>query len=106
MVEQRKSVRYDLELPARISVETRDPEDSVSGHTRDVSNGGAFVIVKHPIPAGAPLSLELELGIDKLMQLIGQHDKKVMVSVDGHVVRSDGDGVAVAFGRKYNFLAV
>lgn len=103
-MEHRKSVRYDLELPARITV--APAEQSFDGLTTDVSNGGAFVRVQHAIPMGTPLSIELELGIDRLMQLIGQDDKKVTVSVDGTVVRNNCTGVAVAFGRKYNFLAI
>lgn len=103
-MEHRKSIRYDLQLPARITVSSA--RQILDGLTTDVSNGGAFVRVEHAIPMGTPLSIELELGIDRLMQLIGQEDKKVTVSVDGTVVRNNGAGVAVAFGRNYNFLAV
>lgn len=103
-MEHRRSVRYDLELPARVTVSPGN--SALDGWTTDVSNGGAFVRLDQGIPTGTPLSLELELGIDSLMRLIGQKDKKVTVSVDGTVVRANGTGVAVAFGRKYNLLAV
>lgn len=103
-MEHRKSVRYDLELPARVTVPPG--KTALDGWTTDVSNGGAFVRLEEALPRGTPLSLELELGIDSLMRLIGQKNKKVTVSVDGTVVRNNGKGVAVAFGRKYNLLAV
>ena len=106
MEERRKLERFQLHVPAKI-----EPTDE-SGHqetlqleTKDISADGAFFVSSKPITEGADIRLEMILTVDKLKELIGVH-KKVELKLQGHVIRSDSDGVAVLFDRKYHIRAL
>jgi c-di-GMP-binding flagellar brake protein YcgR len=86
MSERRDSER--IEVPLEVRVEWPDHETMI-GITRDVSDGGAFILVVFdpPPPPGTDIILQLT------QQVMG-HDAPIL---HGRVVRADAEGVAFKF---------
>lgn len=85
--EKRKFTRAPFETEIRV---VTDDRIVVSNRLRDVSLGGAFVLVDKSLPDGTPCILSVDLvGPRSLLR----------IEVEGEVVRSDEDGVAVRFVR-------
>ena len=104
--ERRKLERFQLHVPVKIELA------DVSGHhetlqleTKDISADGAFFVSSKPISEGANIKLGMILSVEKLKDLIGVHNK-VELKLQGQVIRSDPDGIAVLFDRKYQIKAL
>ena len=106
MEERRKLERFQLHVPAKIELtDASGQHETLQLETKDISADGAFFVSSTPIIEGADIRLEMILTVDKLKDLIGVH-KKVELKLQGHVIRSDSDGVAVQFDRKYHIRAL
>ena len=106
MEERRKLERFQLHVPAKIELTNESGHhETLQLETKDISADGAFFESSKPIIEGADVRLEMILTVDKLQDLIGVH-KKVELKLQGHVIRSDSDGVAVLFNRKYHIRAL
>ena len=106
MKERRKLERFQLHVPAKIELtDASGHHETLQLETKDISADGAFFVSSKPITEGANLQLEMILSVEKLKDLIGVH-KKVELKLQGHVIRSDSDGVAVLFERKYHIRAL
>ncbi|MBN1837421.1 MAG: PilZ domain-containing protein [Spirochaetales bacterium] len=104
MEERRKLERFLLRLPAKV-VSPSAEEEPCRVETRDVSADGAFLVTKLPLEAGASVTVELELPVDRFKQLLEQ-GRDVTLRINGVVVRSETDGVAVRFQKKYEIVPV
>ena len=102
MEERRKLDRFLLRLPAKVvSPSSGDNPRQVA--TRDVSASGAFLMTELPITAGTAVTVELDLPVDRFKQLLDQ-GQDVTLRINGVVVRTETDGVAVRFQKKYEII--
>jgi hypothetical protein len=102
--ERRKIQRIDLRAPARIEAVNRDGRKiGLQAETKDISSHGAFFITEETVEENTKLDIELLLSMEKLLELL-RGNKEVRVLIQGTVVRSDPDGIAVSFGRKYQII--
>jgi hypothetical protein len=86
-IEQRKFTRVAVATEVTI---TTDCGVIVSNRLRDISLGGASMDVQELLPIGASCSLNFDLvGPATLLRL----------SVEGEVLRSDGERIAVKFSK-------
>ena len=106
MKERRKLERFQLHVPAKIELtDASGHRETLQLETKDISADGAFFVSSKPITEGADIQLEMILSVEKLKDLIGAH-KKVELKLQGHVIRSDSNGIAVLFDRKYHIRAL
>jgi len=71
--------------------------------TRDVSANGAFLLTELPMTEGSSVTVELELPVERFKQLLEQ-GQDVTLRINGVVVRTETDGVAVRFQKKYEII--
>ena len=104
MKERRKIQRIELQTPARIETVAEDGRKiHLQATTKDISSHGAFFVTEKPIQENAKLDIELLLSMEKLLELL-KGKKQVRILIQGTVVRSDPDGIAVSFGRRYQII--
>ena len=99
-LDNRKMERFSLALPAWLSV-TDQPGDkpSVECITENICAGGAYFRIKKPFPKGTKVRIDMILPVDKLNKFKG---KKSRVNVSGSVIRTDENGMALRFDKRYN----
>jgi len=101
--DKRRLERYDLEVPAEIEVIGPGGEKGTQSLlTINICSGGAFFHTAQPLAVGTKIKINLVLPLDKLQEAIRDH-QKVSVHVTGRVLRSEPDGMAVAFNQDYRF---
>ena len=104
MKDRRKIQRLELRTPARIEAVAKDgKKTSLQAETRDISSHGAFFLTGEPIEENAKLDIELLLSMEKLMELL-REKKQVKILIQGTVVRSHPEGIAVSFARRYQII--
>jgi hypothetical protein len=104
--ERRKLERFQLHVPAKIELtDVSGRRETLQLETKDISADGAFFVSAKPITQGSNIRLQMILSVEKLKDLIGVHSK-VELKLQGRVIRSDSDGVAVLFDRKYHIRAL
>lgn len=84
--ERRQGPRVDFDTEVTVSAEGH--EIKYKGSSRDISLRGIFVRTDKQITVGAGCYVEI--------RLIGAQDD-IVLKMDGHVVRSEDEGVAVYF---------
>jgi hypothetical protein len=89
--------RFNLRLRSLIK-ELREREKILELYTRDVSSDGAFFYTNDPLPVDTDLSMTLFLPAGPT--------PKGKISVDGKVIRTEQDGMAVRFNPDYTLVAV
>jgi hypothetical protein len=92
MDEKRKFERFDLRLPATIAIGGKPVP--IETHTRDISAGGACFETGEDLGNGAKLTIEILITNETLARLTGTQPK---IKIQGSVVRSGPQGVAVCF---------
>jgi hypothetical protein len=100
--EKRGMERFDLELPALLSMmdesgDTRAFEFMI----RNICAGGAFFKTDDPLSVGTEVKMDLILPLDKFKT--GKNDRS-RIDVSGSVVRTETHGMAVRFYKKYSIL--
>lgn len=104
MKDRRKLVRFNLELPAEITVKTTEQVVRVLHlRTRDISSGGAFFYGVSPLPEGTPVKADLTLSADRLKRLMGT---QAHVEISGIVRRSEPSGMAICFNEDYHMTSI
>ena len=98
-VEKRKMDRFVLELPAWISVinESEKPW-AFEAVSRNICAGGVFLQTDQPLTVGSVVEMNLILPLDNLSDM---EDRRSRIEVAGTVVRSESEGMAVRFDKKY-----
>jgi hypothetical protein len=97
--EKRKEQRLEMALPASLMVETSDTKTApVEYITHNVSSCGAFFITGHPLETGTPLNIRMLILFDK--DKIPKNGK-TLVQLSARVVRTEKQGMAVEFARKF-----
>lgn len=103
--DRRQLQRFPLRAPAIIKAAALDKETIAELYTRDICSGGAFFQTNHPLPAGISVDITLYLLISAFREWRGR-PHKVKVTTAGTVVRSEADGMAVAFADEYQMEPV
>ncbi|SKA71000.1 DNA-binding response regulator, NarL/FixJ family, contains REC and HTH domains [Paucidesulfovibrio gracilis DSM 16080] len=101
---KRKTERFDLELPASVSVaKSGDAQDLVQLLTRDICSQGAFLNTRAPLPEGTQVNLRLMVPLDHIPELKGRQSQ---IQASGTVVRSHDNGMAIQFDLGYQLLPI
>jgi hypothetical protein len=104
MKDRRKLERFNLELPAEITVKTTDQMVRVLHlRARDISSGGAFFYGVNRLPEGTPVKVDLTLSADRLKRLMGA---LAHVEIRGIVKRSEPSGMAICFNEDYHMISI
>jgi hypothetical protein len=103
-MERRKQERYRLEVPIKIKRYGDGRVSTFEAFSRNISSRG--VLIK-PCDIGLEprqrVHLEFTLTIGKIKELFG-YTGKIKLELDGSVLRSVGNGMAVEFENHYSIL--
>jgi hypothetical protein len=69
--DRRLWARHAADLEGSVEVSGNGYRDKMRAHVRDLSLGGANLLVDRPLPAGQMLSLELPAGVDEVRTVLG-----------------------------------
>jgi hypothetical protein len=95
MKERRTCERFQLSLPARLELNSAGKKEVFELETKDVSAAGALLLgTTEQYPVGTRCHLELIVASEKIKELTGVQG---LIKIDGIVVRSTPDGVAICF---------
>jgi len=95
MKDRRKYERFQLELPARLEMNSSQRTEIFELRTRDISAAGALLLgTSAQFLAGTRCHLELIVASERIKELTGVQG---LIKVQGTIVRSTPDGVAICF---------
>jgi hypothetical protein len=97
-INMRTVERFDLELPAFMQIANQKENESIELVTSDVCSGGAFFHTRKSMPVGTEVKVDLVLSVSQLQKI---ETERVTVQTAGAVVRTDAEGIAVRFSKKY-----
>ena len=101
MNERRQLERFDLTVPAKIEVVSRDQEgETLNLITKDICAGGAFFNTPDPLPKGTQVKIDLILD----RGLRGGQGKLAHIKLGGSVLRSDAAEMAICFDKSYKII--
>ena len=104
MEERRKYERLQLELPARLEMNSAERTEIFDLQTKDISAAGALLLgTTEQYPAGTRCQLELIVTSERIKELTGAQG---LIKVEGTVVRSTPDGVAICFDGECELLGL
>ncbi len=97
--EKRRLQRFNLRLSARIyPTKNEAAPETITAPTANICAGGVLFEGEIGLAPGSEVELEIVLHLDELEKLQG---KKAQIKLSGVVLRSDGQGTAIAFDEKY-----
>ena len=103
-VEKRQQERYSLNVPVNIKNSKMGEIMTEGILTKDISSKGVLTNLKnHGLIPGEKVHLELTLTIDKLNELF-DCSEKIILKVDGSIIRSMDEGVAIEFDKNYSIF--
>ena len=101
-IEKRKIERFDLELPALLSMKDEGGNQRPAEFmTRNICSGGAFFKTHDPLPVGTELKMDLIIPLDKF-NITGA--RKSRIDLSGSVIRVGKHGMAVCFDKRYRII--
>jgi len=103
MEERREYERFQLALPARLEIATSVKKEIFDSQTRDISAAGAFLFTTERLSEGTRCRLELTVPSNRIKELTGAQS---LIKVEGTVVRSTPDGVAICFDGECQLLSL
>ncbi len=103
MEERRAYERFSLMLPTRMEMVISGKRQVFDFKTKNVSAGGAFLNTSEQIPEGTRFQLRLIIPSEKIKELTGAQS---CIEVEGAVVRSTPDGVAICFDGECQILSL
>jgi hypothetical protein len=104
MKEQRKYERFQLELPARLTMNSSERTEIFELQTKDISAAGALLLgTTDQFPAGTRCQLELIVTSERIKELTGVHG---LIKLEGTIVRSTRNGVAICFDGDCEILGL
>ncbi len=104
-MDQRAVDRYELGVPVRITGIEGEQQEILNTRAKNISSKGAYIALEAPLPEGKHVRIEMLLPISSLHKIIGEQ-KKVMIRVNGRVVRSEAEGMAIHFEKEYEITAL
>ena len=100
--DRRKLERFDLKLPTKLSWSGKDNKiESIELMTSNICSGGAYLATDSPLLTGTEVKISMILSSDNILKMGGQRSR---IDVSGSVIRTDHQGMAVCFDRKYKIL--
>ena len=104
MQEQRKHERFQLELPARLEMNSSERTEIFELQTRNISAAGALLSGNTgQFPAGTRCQLEMIVASERIKELTGVQG---LIKIEGTIVRSTPDGVAICFDGDCQILGL
>jgi c-di-GMP-binding flagellar brake protein YcgR len=103
MMERRAYERFQLALPARLEVVSSGREEVFEARTRDISANGVFLFITAACSVGSKVRLDLAVRSKRIAQLTGAQG---LIKVEGKVVRSDPEGIAISFDQGVRILGL
>ena len=104
MKERRTCERFQLSLPARLEMNSRGKEEVFELQTRDISAAGALLVgTTEQFTTGTRCYLELIVASERIKELTGAQG---LIKIEGTVVRSTPDGVAICFDGDCQILGL
>jgi hypothetical protein len=104
MKERRKYGRFQLELPARLEINSTDKKEIFELHSRDISAAGVLLLgTTEQFPTGTRCQLELIVASARIKELTGVQG---LIKIEGTIVRSTPEGVAVCFDGDCQILGL
>ncbi len=98
-VEKRKMERFSLEIPTRIIwTDNGSKQESLGLMTSNICSGGAFFKTEKPLSIGTDVKLNIILPLDKFKNVKG---KTSHINIAGSVIRTDQQGMAICFDKRY-----
>ena len=92
--------RFTVKAFALVQAVTPGAEKVFELYTQDISSGGAFFPMEVPLPTGEKVKITLFLSVSTFRQL-QDFSNAAKIATEGHVVRSDKNGMAVEFAGRY-----
>ena len=100
--ERRKMERFLLELPTSLLVTSQSEKpESIELVTSNVCAGGAFFKTDKPLTVGTDVKSAIILPLDKFENV---KNKISYIDVSGSVIRTDQQGMAICFDKKYKIF--
>ena len=100
--DRRKVERFDLELPAKLTWTGKDKDhESTELMTSNICAGGVFFKKHNPLAIGIDVKLTVILPLAKFKNV---KNKTSRIDVSGTVTRTDQQGMAICFDKKYKIL--
>jgi hypothetical protein len=100
VTEKREMERFALNLPALLSIkDDRGNRRAFEFMIRDICAGGAFFKTDNPLSVGTHVKMDLILPLAKFNQT---GNKRSHVNISGSVIRTESQGMAVCFDKKYS----
>lgn len=92
VLDKRKMERYNLAISAFLKFNVAEEKKASKHVARDICAGGAFFNSRRSVPVGTGVKVDLIL------------PNRVRIKVDGAVIRSTQNGVAISFDNKYKII--
>lgn len=104
MQERRREQRFDLKLPCLVTVlESGLNKDLLQIETSNISYSGAYLCTSSPLPAGTCITIEVLVRLDKSETCAHPGS---CINLNGQVLRSDAEGMAVKFDGRYQISSI
>ena len=104
MKERRTYERFQLSLPARLEMNSPERTEIFELQTQDISAAGALLVgTTEQFPTGTRCQLELIVTSERIKELTGVQG---LIKIEGTIVRSTPDGVAVCFDGDCQILGL
>jgi hypothetical protein len=103
MIDRRKYERFQLELPVRLTMNSSQRTEIFELKTSDISAAGAFLNTTERFALGTRCLVELTVASERIRQLTGAQS---LIKVEGIVVRSTPDGIAICFDGDCQILGL
>ena len=104
MKDRRKYERFQLELPARLTMSFLERTEIFELRTRDISASGCLLIGNtEQFAAGTRCNLELMVASERIKELTGVQS---LIKVEGTIVRSTAERVAICFDGDCQILGL
>lgn len=101
-LEKRKMERFDLELPALLSMNDESGNPKAAEYMiSNICSEGAFFKTDEPLSLGTDVKMNLILPLDKLNKTGGN---KSRIDISGSVIRTEKHGMAVCFNKQYRIM--
>ena len=98
-IEKREMERFDLKLPALLSMKDENGNQRAAEFMiSNICSGGAFFKTGEPLSEGTVVKMDLILPLQRFSKTGG---KRSHVDVSGLVIRTNDKGMAVCFDKRY-----
>ena len=102
-MDKRKYERFEIQLPARMEINSSNRKQVFDLETKNISATGAYLNTNNPFPDGLHITISLTTQNNKLVELTGFQS---LIECEGNVVRSTQTGVAICFNKECQIVCL